>query len=213
MKGLLLLSAGIDSPVAGYLMLNQNIDIIALHLHNSPAENSFSIELSKRIVAHLSKHTGRTIPLYSAENHANEKAIWENANRRYQCLICKRLMYRLAERLAKLNGCDFIVTGENLGQVASQTLDNMVVLSDSITIPILRPLLCNDKNDTIRIAEEIGTYNLSKEQSIKKCPFVPNSPATKAKLEEIQYQESRLNIPQMVEDTLKSLTLCPVTKT
>ena len=207
MKGLLLLSAGIDSPVAGYLMLKQGIDIVALHLHNSPEEDSFSIELSKRIVSHLSQHTGRTIPLYSAENHSNEKQIWENANRRYQCLICKRLMYRLAERLAKQLGCDFIVTGENLGQVASQTLDNMVVLSDSISIPILRPLLCNDKNDTIKIAEEIGTFALSAQQSVNKCPFVPNSPATKAKLEEIQYQESRLNIPKMVEDTLKTLTL------
>jgi thiamine biosynthesis protein ThiI len=206
MKGLLLLSAGIDSPVAGYLMLKQGVDIVALHLHNSEPANTFSIELSKKLVLQLSKKTNRQIPLYVAENRDNEKAIWDNSNRRFQCIICKRLMYRIAENLAKQLHCDFIVTGENLGQVASQTLDNMVVLSDSITIPILRPLLCNDKNDTIRIAEEIGTYNLSKEQSSKKCPFVPNSPATKAKLEEINYQESRLNVPEMLETTLKSLS-------
>ncbi len=206
-KGVLLLSSGIDSPVAGNIMLKQGIDIIALHFHNleeaEGAKENSSIETSKKLAKRLSELSGKEIPLLVIENFGNEKRIHENTNHRFQCLLCKRMMYRLAERVAKTEGCDFIITGENLGQVASQTLENIAVLNESITIPVLRPLLSYDKNETIKLAEEIGTYNLSAKAG--KCPFVPSSPLTKADIKEVRFEESRLDIDNMAEASLKGI--------
>jgi thiamine biosynthesis protein ThiI len=204
MKGILLLSSGIDSPVAGYQMLSLGVDLVAIHFSNADPKNTFSIDLSKKMILQLSKETGRKIPLYIIKNYDNENLIWDNTNRRYQCLLCKRLMYRIAEAIAKKEGCDFLVTGENLGQVASQTIDNLAVLTDATSLQVMRPLLCNDKQDTVKIAEEIGTYPLSITQSVKKCPFLPTCPSTKARLEEVKYQESILDIDAMVQNSLKN---------
>ncbi len=207
MKALLLLSAGIDSPVAAHLMLRQGVDLIALHFNNALPSSASSAQLCQKLLSVISAKSKRPIPLIIVQNHASEKRIWENTNHRYQCLICKRQMYRIAEKLAAKNGCSFIVTGENLGQVASQTLDNLIVLNDAVSMPILRPLLCSDKKDIIRQAEEIGTYSLSITHSTLKCPFVPSSPLTKAKLEEVRYQESQLDIDAMVADSLASAAI------
>ncbi len=100
-------------------------------------------------------------------------------------------MYRIAEKLAENEKVKFIITGENLGQVASQTLDNLAVLDNAINLPILRPLLCFDKNEIIDIAKSINTYELSEN---KKCQFVPRHPSTKAKLEIIEREELKLDI-------------------
>lgn len=208
-KGILLLSSGIDSPVAGHIMLNQAIELIALHFHNqheiaaAQAGQNSSVETSKKLVARLEELSGKEIPLLVIENYTNEKRIFENANHRFQCVLCKRMMYRLAERIAKQHGCDFLVTGENLGQVASQTLENLAVLDEAVTMAVLRPLLTYDKNQTIKLAEEIGTFALSAKAG--KCPFLPSSPLTRANLKEVRYEESRLDIDSMVEDSLKSL--------
>ena len=112
-------------------------------------------------------------------------------------------MYRIAEKIAQKEKCDFLITGENLGQVASQTLDNLKVLDDATKMIVLRPLLCNDKNDTIKIAKQIGTYDISIEHK-DGCPFVPRKPLTKAKLEKVKAQEEKLNIQKMVDDSIKN---------
>lgn len=201
-KGLLLLSSGIDSPVAGYLMLRQGAEIVAVHFQNSESENKETSIALERIVARLSELSKKEVKLIVVNNFGNEKMIAENTNRRFQCLLCKRMMYRVAERLAEENGCDFLVTGENLGQVASQTVENLSALNEAVNIPILRPLLCNDKNETIKIAEEIGTFSLSIKAG--KCPFVPNSPLTAAKLDEVKYEESKLDIAKMADVSVAS---------
>ncbi|MBU0536034.1 MAG: hypothetical protein KKE20_03650, partial [Nanoarchaeota archaeon] len=120
-------------------------------------------------------------------------------DRRYTCLVCRRLMFRLAEKLAKQEKADFIVTGENLGQVASQTLDNLAVNDQATKMMILRPVLCYDKQDIVNMAKEIETYEISIEPP-GCCRLVPSNPATKSTLEIIKREEEKAGVMDIVED-------------
>jgi thiamine biosynthesis protein ThiI len=106
------------------------------------------------------------------------------------------MMYRIAEKIAEKENAKFIVTGENLGQVASQTLDNLAVLEEAVDIPVLRPLLCLDKEEIVNIAKEIRTYSLAKNI---KCPFVPGRPATKAALKKTREEELKIDTKNLIK--------------
>ena len=110
-------------------------------------------------------------------------------------------MYRIAEVIAKKNNIQYLITGENLAQVASQTLTNMAVLNQAVKIKILRPLLGFDKNETIKIAREIDTFDISSQKSAG-CPFVPKHPATKAQLKVVEQEESKLNLKEIIKNNL-----------
>lgn len=197
MKGLLLLSSGIDSPVAGYLMQRKGYEIFGIHFeHSSDARN---LEKVKKLAQKIGVKK-----LFFVENLKNQEDIARNCSSRYQCLICKRLMYRIAEAIALQEGIEVLITGENLAQVASQTLSNMQVLDKAVGIKVLRPLLGFDKNETMKIAREIGTYDISIEKSVG-CPFVPRSPITKGKLAVVEEEESKLDIKGIIERNLKGL--------
>ena len=128
-------------------------------------------------------------------------------DRKYSCLLCKRMMYRVAERLAEKFGAEGIVTGEAIGEQASQTLTNLRVLNDAVTAyPVHRPLLGFDKAETEALARKIGTYEVSSKKA-GACTAVPYSPSTKAKLEDVNKAEEKLNIEQMIEKTLESLKI------
>ena len=114
-------------------------------------------------------------------------------------------MFRVAEKIAEKEGCRFLLTGENLGQVASQTLDNLKIVSDSVKIPILRPLLCNDKEETKVIANKIGTYETSIMPGMC-CSHVPRHPVTKARLSAVHAEEAKLDIADMVEKSVCAMT-------
>ncbi|MBW2963351.1 7-cyano-7-deazaguanine synthase [Candidatus Woesearchaeota archaeon] len=199
MKALLLLSSGIDSPVAGHLMVRQGYEVSAVHFEHSGDKKN----LEK--VKQLAKHIGIK-KLFIINNRKNQELIANNCNRRYQCVICKRLMYRIAEAIAKKENIENLLTGENLAQVASQTLTNMVVLNKTVKIRILRPLLGFDKTETMKIARQIGTYEISIQKSTG-CPFVPHKPITQAKLKVVEQEESKLNLRQIIENNLKSVEI------
>ena len=186
MKAIILLSHGIDSPVAAYLMKGKGISLIGLNFfidnHNAVEKIAKKVGIKK---VHYISHKGILTQ------------ISRKTNPKYICLLCKRIMYRIAEKLAKKENAKFIITGENLGQVASQTLDNLAVLDNTIKTPILRPLLCFDKNEIINIAKNISTYELSEN---KKCLFVPRHPSTKAKLEIIEKEESKLDVKNIINN-------------
>ena len=184
MKAVILLSPGIDSPVAAYMMKEKGISLIGLNffINNHNAVDKIAKKLGISDIHYVS-HKGI---LTQIKNNTNPK---------YTCIICKRIMYRIAEKLAKKENAEFIITGDNLGQVASQTLDNLAVLDNAIKTPILRPLLCFDKNEIINIAKNINTYELSEN---KKCLFVPRHPSTKAKLEIIEKEEPKLDIKSII---------------
>jgi len=199
MKGLLLLSSGIDSPVAGKLMIDKGVEVTALHFvfHPNEKEEKKVIELAKKI---------NVKELFFAELRFAHDAYRENCNPHYTCIFCKRMMLRIAEKLAEKEKCDFLITGENMGQVASQTLDNMAVIQQAVKIKVLQPILSFDKNDTIRIARKIGTFDKSIEKS-PGCPFLPEHPATTSRLEKVEYEETKLDIDELVDKSLKSVKI------
>lgn len=198
MKGLLLISAGIDSPVAGYLMKKQGVDVIAIHFDNRPFTDYKQLEKTKRLLRKL-----KIKKLYVIQHGKIQTEIIKDCFRRFQCVICRRLMFRIAEKIAKKEKCNFLITGENLGQVASQTLENLTVAANSIKMPILRPLLCYDKNETINLARKIETYAMSIEPSVC-CKAVPKKPITKARLEKIESEENKLEPNKLINNAVKN---------
>ena len=185
-KALLLLSGGIDSPVSGYLMQKLGLEIIALHFSNEPFTDNGPEIKSKKLFEHL--HFKKFIVMNISDILGN---VAKKCKREYYFIIMKRIMLRKACEVAKAEGCDFIITGDNLAQVSSQTLENMKVISSVSTFEILRPLLTYDKKEIIKIAMTIGTYDISNGPEV--CDVLgPRSPATRSKLEKIEKEESRL---------------------
>ncbi|MGM5482453.1 MAG: hypothetical protein ACQESF_03245 [Nanobdellota archaeon] len=184
MKGIVLLSSGIDSPVAAYLINSKGVELLFLNL-------SLSKNLNKNV--HELKNIISEDAQLVQKDFSPKLGEISKLNSKYTCLLCKRAMLKEAEKLAKKNSADFIVTGDNLGQVASQTLENLEVVDSAVDIPVLRPLLCMDKQEIIDIARKIGTYETSIKEN-KTCPFLPSAPVTKAKLNFVKKQENYLNI-------------------
>ncbi len=187
-KAIVLLSTGIDSPVASHLMKNK-LELIFLHF--STSNNNKKIETLKNKINKDSKLIiiDQTIPLQEIKKHTNPK---------YTCILCKRMMYRIAEALAKKHKAKYILTGESLGQVASQTLDNLTVLDQATKLTVLRPLLAYDKEEAITIAKKIGTFDISI-QDQHTCPFLPKNPATKSELKKIEAEENKLDIKEIIK--------------
>ncbi len=200
-KALLLASGGIDSPVAGYVMKKRGLEVIGIHFDNRPLIDYKPLEKTKRLLRKIGVKK-----LYAVKHGKNQLEIIKNCFRRYQCVICRRLMFRIAEKIAKKEKCDFLITGESIGQVASQTLDNLTLAAKSVKIPILRPLLCNDKQETVDLAKEIGTYDISIEPGTC-CKAVPMYPITKGKEEKLKREELRINIKKLVDDAVRTAEL------
>jgi tRNA uracil 4-sulfurtransferase len=197
MKGILLLSGGIDSPVAGHLMLRQGIDVVAAHMDARPHSDEAGLEKAWKLANKLGV---RLIVVPYARFHEEAS---KHCKAKLHCILCKRFMYRAAEALSVKEGADFIISGESLGQVASQTLDNLKILNAAVRKPVLRPLIGFDKEDTIKIARELGTFDISSQKSCG-CPFVPNQPSTKAKLEDVICEEGKIDIQGLVDEAVNA---------
>ncbi len=187
-----LVSGGIDSPVAAWMMMKRGCRIIPLFVSLDTFLDESSVARAQRVVGILAKYQpGIELTVVSDTYLAAAKEeLIRSQQEKYTCIFCKRRMYRVATAYANKIGAKGIVTGESIGQVASQTLDNLFVLTDAAEIPIYRPLIGFDKEETIKIAREIGTF----EQSISHasgCKAVPTGPSTKANLDTILEIESR----------------------
>jgi len=198
MKALALLSGGFDSAVAIYLMKDK-FEIIALHFSLEPFTDDTpekkSMELAKKL---------KIKNLYVI-NHSNEHSeITKKCDHRYYYIISRRLMYQVAEKLAKRLNCNFILDGCNLGQVSSQTLSNLSVIMHGVDIPALHPLLCYDKDQIIQLARKINTYKIS--EGPEMCNVLgPKHPATRSNLKIIEKEESKINVNDLIESSLNSL--------
>ncbi|MGM0510023.1 MAG: 7-cyano-7-deazaguanine synthase [Thermoplasmatota archaeon] len=197
-----LLSDGIDSAVAVHLLAEVGAEISLLYLDRFGKEGSLetkkrSFEKVRSIVRKLEQVHGK-LELYRGEYAPIMEDFTAKIDNRYTCLLCRRMMYRTAEKLAKEIGADAITTGESLGQVASQTLDNITNEDDAVKMPILRPLVGLDKNEVISIAREIGTYEVSISESFD-CPYTPSSPAISSDHEKIIEDESRFDIDRLLK--------------
>ena len=203
MKAVVLLSGGIDSPVAAYVMAKQGAEIIALHMDNTPYTKPS--EKAKGIIQQLRKVTGQDIPLIIAPHGKFNLSVIETTKSSHiRCVLCKRFMMRAAEALAKQENCNAIVMGDSLGQVASQTLRNMKVEQQAIEMQVVRPLIGLDKEEIIIIAKEIGTYELSIDEAYE-CGIVPEKPSTSASIEKILEAEEPMDVPEMIKNTLDGI--------
>lgn len=204
-KTVCLLSGGIDSPVACWLTMKRGCAPILVYIDNWPftdeREKEKAITNAKKLKEWSSGYIRK---MYIVPNGENMKTIQQKTPNRFTCLLCKRLMYRIAERISDTEKSYGIVTGEAIGEQASQTMHNLYVIDQAaLNYPIHRPLLGFDKTETEAIAKKIGTF----ETSIIKahgCSASPSMPATQAKLNAVIEAEEKIDIPQMVETSLKA---------
>jgi thiamine biosynthesis protein ThiI len=201
-----LLSGGLDSAVAYWLVMRRGCPVTPLYFDCTPFTDESTTERAVEVTRALSDWAvGFPRRLYTVKYGKSLKKIAEGAPRRFTCILCKRMMYRVAERIADKVGAEGLVTGEAIGEQASQTLQNLRVLDRAAQrYPVHRPLLGFDKAETEGLARRIGTYEASA-RSAKECQAVPYKPATKAKLEQIVEAENGLNIKEMVERCTREL--------
>ena len=195
MKALLLLSGGIDSPVAGYLM-KRKLETVPLYFDNSP----YSDKTTRKRAMDAAKRLGFE-KMWVAPHGESLARFAEKCERKYCCLFCKRMMYRVAERLAKRIGAKALITGESLAQVASQTSWNLLALDAAVSIPVIRPLIGFDKVEIIKISREAGLFETST-RPVMCCSIVPSKPSTRADLARVEREEKKVNINKMVNDSL-----------
>lgn len=203
-KGLLLLSGGIDSPVAGYMMAKRGVEIEALYFHTYPFSSERANEKVKKLRDILEDYCGR-IKLRSINMLEIHKAIKANCDEKYTTILARRFMMRIAEKIARENDIDILITGESLGQVASQTIESMCVIENAVEIPILKPLVGMDKTEIVKISKEIETFETSILPYEDCCQiFAPKHPATKPKLENVLANEDKLDIQDLINTVLQT---------
>ncbi|MBO3753952.1 MAG: tRNA 4-thiouridine(8) synthase ThiI [Candidatus Brockarchaeota archaeon] len=196
-----LLSGGIDSPIASYLMMKRGCEVSYLHFHpfhdNAEAENSKVMEIVRRLLPYSGKTAVTFVPSYEFQIAA------VNIPAKYDLVLFRRFMFRVAERIAEAEGARALVTGESLAQVASQTLENMVAISSGLRIPVFRPLIAFDKEEIVNMAKKIGTYELSIKPYRDCCSIIARHPATRAKPEVVEKLERQVDIDSVVSRSIE----------
>lgn len=207
-RGLLLLSGGIDSPVAGFEIAKRGMSISAVHFHSYPYTSEQAKQKVIKLRNIIEDYCGN-IKLYCVKFTHIQEEIHKNCDEEYMITIMRRFMMRIAERICLKNKYQAIITGESLGQVASQTIEGMTSTQSVLkVIPILRPLVCFDKQETMDIAQHIGTYETSILPYEDCCTvFLPKNPLIKPKLEKVEEQEKRLDIDALVEEALDEMEI------
>ncbi|MDR7871622.1 MAG: tRNA uracil 4-sulfurtransferase ThiI [Tissierellaceae bacterium] len=209
-KGLLLLSGGIDSPVAGFTMAKRGLAINCVHFHSYPFTSERSEEKVKELAKIMARYTGK-IKFFSINILEIQKEINQKCPEKEMTIISRRFMMRIAEKIAKHNNFDALITGESLGQVASQTIQGIAVTNSAVDIPILRPLIGMDKVDIIHIAEDIETYETSILPFEDCCTvFLPKHPVTRPKVEDIDASEENLDIEKLVNDAISNMKVVTI---
>ena len=201
MKAICLISGGIDSPVAAYLMLKKGWEVVFVYLKNAPFSDERTDYRVYDAVNFLRKKFPKAGKLYVVPHGPNLRMFVANLERKYNCVFCRRMMFRIAEKIAEKEKAEVILTGENLAQVASQTLFNMVVVSKATKLPIARPLLGLDKQEIIDIGRDAGTFEASI-QPARCCWIVPDQPSTAARIEKIEEEESKIDVEKLVQDAV-----------
>ena len=202
-KGLLLLSGGIDSPVAGYLVAKRGLEIEALHFHSYPYTSERAkekvIELAKKLTAYCGKIKLHTISFTKVQEEIHKHCAPEE-----MITIMRRIMMRIAERICKANNLGAIITGESLGQVASQTMQSMTVTGGVIeTLPVFRPCIAMDKEEIMTVSRNIDTYDISILPYEDCCTvFLPKFPVIKPTIERAEREERKLNLESLIEEAM-----------
>ncbi len=203
-RGMTLLSGGIDSPVATWMMAKRGMMIEAVHYHSYPYTSERAREKVIELAQIVSQYTGR-FKMHVINLLPIQEEIVKNCPEEETTIHVRRFMMRIAEKLAKEAECQALITGEDLGQVASQTAEALVVTDSVVSMPVFRPLIGMDKIEIMDRAQEIGTYEKSIEPYEDCCTvFLPKHPATKPRLEKILESESHLDIETLVNNAIAS---------
>lgn len=206
-KGLLLMSGGIDSPVAGFMMAKRGVSLSCVHYHSYPFTSQRGEEKVKELAKKLSVYTG-SLKFYSINILNIQKEINEKCPEKEMTIISRKFMMRIAEKIAKHYKLDALITGESLGQVASQTMQGIGVTNESINMPVFRPLIGMDKVDIIEVARDIDTFETSSLPFEDCCSvFLPKHPVTHPKIEEIKESEEALDIDYLVNNAIESMKI------
>ena len=197
-----LLSGGIDSPVAGFRLMKRGCRVHFVHFHAYPILSRTSQDKTKELTELLTRYQLRS-RLYTVPFGELQQRVVVSVPPPLRVVLYRRLMMRIAERLAHVSGAKALVSGESVGQVASQTLENLSVINEVVSLPVLRPLIGYDKEEITREAKRLGSYPISIIPDEDCCTlFTPKSPATKARREDVERAESALPIADMVEKVL-----------
>ena len=207
-----MLSGGIDSPVAAYLLMRRGIKIECIHFASPPYTNVGVIEKLKDLLSKLNKYQPE-IRLNIIPFTKIQEEIYRNADESYAITIMRRMMFRLADRLAHRRRCPAISSGESVGQVASQTLESMYTINEVTSLPVLRPVVAMDKVDIIKLARKIDTYDISIRPFEDCCTiFAPKSPKTKPSLEKAKEFEEKFDYETLINEALDNVEVIYVKK-
>ena len=210
-KALVMLSGGIDSPVACYLMAKRGVQISAIHFHSYPYTSKQAKEKVITLAKEVKDYCG-SFKLYCVSFTKIQEEIHKNCKEGYMITIMRRIMMRICEKIALKNGYLAVVTGENLGQVASQTIESMTSTESVLNkIPVFRPVLTYDKLEIIDISKKIGTFETSILPYEDCCTvFLPKNPLIKPKIELVEREEAKLDIEFLVEQAIKNLEIIEI---
>ena len=210
-NGLLMISGGIDSPVAGYMMMKRGVKIAAIHYASPPYTSDMAIYKVKTLLKKLAKVQGE-IKFINIPFTKLQLAIYDAAGDKYAITLMRRMMYRIADLVAKKEGLNCIINGESIGQVASQTLESMGVINEVTNSVIIRPLAVFDKSDIIKISKEIDTYETSIMPYEDCCTiFDPKNPTTKPRLSECEKFESMFDFKSLIEEAIENAIVETIT--
>ena len=209
--GLLLLSGGIDSPVAGYMVAKRGVKVSAVHFHSYPYTSNFAREKVEDLAKLIAPYTG-DMTVYMVSMTELQEQIHAHCDDAYMITLLRRGMFTIAERLCKKYDRKMIVTGENLGQVASQTIESMTVVEDVVkSTPIIRPLVAFDKCEIIDIAKKIGTYETSIKPFEDCCTvFLPDNPVVKPVLFKVKKEQEKIDFDAILDRAMETLEIVEI---
>lgn len=203
-KGVVMLSGGIDSPVTAYLAMKRGVKVEMIHFHSFPYTSERAKEKVVDLAEVLAKYSNAALKLHVIHFTDIQMAIREKCREEYTITMMRRFMYRIAERIAEERGAKVIFTGESVGQVASQTVESMYAINQAISMPVLRPLCCFDKEEIIDIAQKIGTFDISIRPYEDCCTiFLPDYPKIRPSLNDCLEMEKNLDIDGLIKDALE----------
>lgn len=209
-RGLILMSGGIDSPVAAFMMAKRGMRIDAVHFHSYPYTSPMAQKKVERLCGVLAGYMG-TLRMHVVNLLPIQEEIVKNCPEEETTILVRRFMMRIAESIAEKQKDMMLITGEDLGQVASQTAEALVVTDAVVKMPVMRPLIAMDKVDIIDKAKEIGTYDISIEPYEDCCTvFLPKHPVTKPKLERIEHSEVKLDVETLVKNAVESAEIVEI---
>lgn len=202
-KAVVLISGGIDSPVAGFEAMKRGVKPIYIHFHSYPETSESSIDKVKELIGVLSKFQGAA-KLFLVPFSEIQKEIFLNCLPKLRIILYRRMMFKIADIIAQKERCEAIITGESIGQVASQTLKNMSAIKVGTEKMVLSPLICENKDDIIKKAKKIGTYKISILPHDDCCSrFLPRSPETGARKEDVLREEKKIDTRKLTEEGVK----------